>query len=92
LPGRQRAIRELAHQEDSISRAKIASISVRMLGQFDPFAVSRFVDVRQNDWFYASVSSAYNRRIMLGNGRYFYPSLIMDAQSINISGCPDIAQ
>ena len=89
-PEMQMAIRALASQgvvfgngsnrfgpEDLISRAEIASITVRMLDQLDPFAVSRFDDVRQSDWFYAAVGSAYNRRIMQGNGRFFYPSSII---------------
>ena len=89
-PEMQRAIRELASQnivfgternrfnpEAPISRAEIAAITMGMLHQLDPLAVSNFDDVRQNDWFYASVSSAYTRRIMQGNGRYFYPSLII---------------
>jgi len=86
----QRAIRELASQnivfgtdgnqfnpEDSINRAEIAAITVRMLGRLDPFAVSNFVDVQPNDWFYVAVSSAYSDGIMQGKGRYFFPSLII---------------
>jgi len=63
--------------ENSINRAEIASITVRMLGMLDPSAGGRFDDMHPSNWFYASVNSAYNHGIMQGNGRSFYPSLII---------------
>jgi len=91
----QRAIRELASQNiisgtgrnrfgpnDSISRAEIATITVRMLGRLDPSAVSSFVDVRPNNWFYVAVSSAYMNGIMRGQGRYFLPSSVITRNQV----------
>lgn len=44
--------------EDSISRAEIAALLLRVLSQVDPNADGGFVDVRKSDWFYGTAGSA----------------------------------
>ena len=44
--------------EDSISRAEVAALLLRVLSQVDPNADGGFVDVKKSDWFYGTAGSA----------------------------------
>jgi len=44
--------------EDSISRAEVAALLLRVLSQVDPNADGGFADVKKSDWFYGTAGSA----------------------------------
>ena len=44
--------------DDTISRAEIAALLLRVLSQDDPNADGGFVDVKKSDWFYGTAGSA----------------------------------
>ncbi|MCL2188196.1 MAG: BspA family leucine-rich repeat surface protein [Defluviitaleaceae bacterium] len=75
----QRAIRQLAahgmmqgatptefRPDDTLTRAQMAALVVRMLAIYDASATNHFADVRGADWFYASVSTVYQAGLMAG--------------------------
>lgn len=52
--------------EDSISRAEVAALLLRLLSQIDPNADGEFADVKKSDWFYGTAGSAKNYGMILG--------------------------
>lgn len=52
--------------EDSISRAEVAALLLRVLSQVDPNADGEFVDVKKSDWFYGTAGSAKKYGMILG--------------------------
>ncbi len=52
--------------EDSISRAEVAALLLRVLSQVDPNADGGFVDVKKSDWFYGTAGSAKAYGMILG--------------------------
>lgn len=52
--------------EDSISRAEVAALLLRVLSQVDPNADGKFVDVKKSDWFYGTAGSAKKYGMILG--------------------------
>lgn len=52
--------------EDSISRAEVAALLLRVLSQVDPNADGGFTDVKKSDWFYGTAGSAKAYGMILG--------------------------
>ncbi len=52
--------------EDSISRAEVAALLLRVLSQVDPNADGGFADVKKSDWFYGTAGSAKAYGMILG--------------------------
>lgn len=52
--------------EDTISRAEVAALLLRVLSQVDPNADGEFVDVKKSDWFYGTAGSAKKYGMILG--------------------------
>ncbi len=52
--------------EDSISRAEVAALLLRVLSQVDPNADGGFVDVKKSDWFYGTAGSSKAYGMILG--------------------------
>ncbi|MCL2388191.1 MAG: S-layer homology domain-containing protein, partial [Defluviitaleaceae bacterium] len=96
--GMQQAIRELVAQdifqgtgagrfspEDSVNRAQMSTLMMRMLGGLDPNADGNFNDVARADWFFGAAGSANNRGIMMGTGDgYFSPMLILPREQLTV--------
>ncbi|MCL2388623.1 MAG: S-layer homology domain-containing protein, partial [Defluviitaleaceae bacterium] len=96
--GMQQAIRELAAQEifqgtgagrfspeDSVNRAQMSTLIMRMLGGLDPNADGNFNDVARADWFFGAAGSANNRGIMTGTGGgNFSPMLVLPREQLTV--------
>lgn len=52
--------------EDSISRAEVAALLLRVLSQVDPNADGGFDDVKKSDWFYGTAGSAKAYGMIVG--------------------------
>lgn len=52
--------------EDTISRAEVAALLLRVLAQVDPNADGGFADVKKSDWFYGTAGSSKNYGMILG--------------------------
>ncbi len=52
--------------EDSISRAEVAALLLRVLSQVDPNAYGGFTDVKKSDWFYGTAGSAKAYGMIVG--------------------------
>ena len=52
--------------ESNITRAEFAKIIVSSTGSVDPYALSTFKDVNNNDWYYSYVSTAYSMGYITG--------------------------
>ncbi len=52
--------------DDSISRAEIAALLLRVLSQDDPNADGGFVDVKKSDWFYGTAGSSKAYGMIMG--------------------------
>ena len=52
--------------DDTISRAEIAALLLRVLSQVDPNADGGFTDVKKSDWFYGTAGSAKNYGLIVG--------------------------
>ena len=46
--------------DDTITRAEIAALLLRVLSQVNPNADGEFKDVKKSDWFYGTAGSAKN--------------------------------
>ncbi|MCL2386865.1 MAG: S-layer homology domain-containing protein [Defluviitaleaceae bacterium] len=96
--GMQQAIRELAAQEifqgtapgrfspeDSVNRAQMSTLIMRMLGGLDPNADGNFNDVARTDWFFGAAGSANRRGIMTGTGGgNFSPMLVLPREQLTV--------
>lgn len=51
---------------DSISRAELAALVLRVMDKLDPNADGEFVDVKRTDWYFGTAGSAKNRGIING--------------------------
>ena len=54
--------------EDSVNRAQLATMIMRMLAQLDPNADGGFNDVLPTDWFFGAAGSASRHSVMGGTG------------------------
>jgi len=52
--------------DDTISRAEIAALILRVLSQVDPNANGNFADVKKTDWFYGTAGSAKAYGMIVG--------------------------
>ena len=52
--------------DDTITRADIAALLLRVLSKIDPNADGGFADVKQTDWFYGTAGSARNYGMIVG--------------------------
>ena len=52
--------------DDSISRAEIAALILRVLSQVDPNADGGFADVKKSDWFYGTAGSSKQYGLIVG--------------------------
>lgn len=52
--------------DDSISRAEIAALLLRVLSRDDPNADGGFADVKKSDWFYGTAGSSKNYGMIMG--------------------------
>lgn len=52
--------------ENSISRAEIAALLLRVLAEIDPNADGGFTDVKKTDWYYGTAGSAKNYGMIVG--------------------------
>jgi len=94
----QEAIRILASQgvitgtgaeqfspDNSINRAQVAALTMRMLGRLDPNADGNFVDVQRNDWFFGAAGSANRHGIMTGTeANRFSPTLVIPRDQLTV--------
>lgn len=52
--------------DDTITRAEIAALLLRVLSKIDPNADGNFADVKKSDWFYGTAGSAKNYGMIMG--------------------------
>ncbi len=52
--------------DDTITRAEIAALLLRVLSQVDPNADGKFADVKKSDWFFGTAGSAKNYGMIKG--------------------------
>lgn len=52
--------------DDTITRAEIAALLLRVLSQIDPNADGEFADVKKSDWFYGTAGSAKKYGMITG--------------------------
>ena len=60
--------------DQTINRAELTALIIRIISQVDPNADGKFDDVKKNDWFFGEVSSAKNKGIVQGkSATMFHP-------------------
>jgi len=70
---------------DSINRAQVAALTMRMLSQLDPNADGGFIDVLRADWFFGAAGSASRQEIMFGTGtNIFSPNVTMQRDQLTV--------
>ncbi|OON96819.1 MAG: hypothetical protein ATN31_01630 [Candidatus Epulonipiscioides saccharophilum] len=62
---------DLFEPDIPISRAEVATILVRILYAYDPFATSQYADISNDDWFKAIAGSAQRLGIMVDSTNNF---------------------
>lgn len=74
--------------DNSISRAEIATLLVRVLGLYDERAIADYSDVTRADWYYVGAASSQKAKLMsgFGDGMFHGLNVITKAEIIAAGG------